>query len=62
MIGVKLHIETKSLTVDKEVKFPPFCTLCLKRNVCISHIPKQAQLSCRSGLDTCNKGPKGSRT
>ena len=43
--------------VDEDVKlFFPFCTLCLSCNVCISHIPKHAQLPRRYGLD--NMGPK----
>ena len=40
----------------QENKLFTFCTLCLSRNVYISHIPKHAQLSSRSGLD--NMGPK----
>ena len=44
--------------VDRKLSFfPPFCTLCLLRNVSISHISKHAQLSRRSGLD--NMGPDG---
>ena len=56
MLIVKISFIRFARRVDSKDKLYTFCTLCLPRNVYISHIAKHDQLSSRSGPD--NMGPK----